>query len=323
MKIQINMTTSCCDLNRFSDRHEFLTLIEDFAGVELMCCEEDVRNIIPKERVIGIHTCSVPYWYDFWRGDIKSCINEFDDVGTCRSYYGGSDRDALISHFRRDLAKAAEYDVEYIVFHVSDCTIEEAITGKYKHSDEEIIDACCEMMNELMPETEVGPQLLLENLWEPGLTFLRPEMTARLLNGIRYKNKGIMLDTGHLMNTNPSLRTPEEALEYINSLLDNHNELCSRIKGIHLNQSLSGVYARHIAEHPPTMPSTYSERFGQMFEYVFKVDQHKPFVCNGVEELVKRISPDYLTFEFISNDLTEHCQLLAAQKRALPFLFGI
>ena len=159
--------------------------------------------------------------------------------------------------------------------------------------------------------------LLLENLWEPGLTFTRPEMTARLLNGIRYPNKGIMLDTGHLLHTDLSLRTQKEGVEYIHRRLDEHGELCSCIRGIHLNQSLTGAYMRRVRANPPKLSQDYNEKMGQLFEYVFQADLHKPFVASGVQGLIERIAPDYLTFEFISNDLNQHRTMLRRQRAAL------
>ena len=317
MKTQINMTTSYTDMDRYPDRKTFLELIEDFDGVELMCFEPDARQIIPKERVIGLHMVCPPYWVDFWRGDLAACRRVMDSDENIRAAFGSLDRASLLEHYRRDLEHAREYGAEYLVFHVSDCSTEEAITGRYVHSDAEVIDASCELLNELMPPDGNGPALLLENLWEPGLRFTDPEMTARLLEGVRYANKGVMLDTGHLMHTRPELRTQREYLAYIHEMLDLHGALSKSVRGVHLNQSLSGALMRRYMRHPPEMKPTYAERNGQIFEYIFQIDRHRPFTCPGVRELIERIAPEYLTFEFISNDLPEHRRMLRAQLRAL------
>lgn len=44
--------------------------------------------------------------------------------------------------------------------------------------------------------------LLFENLWWPGLTLKNPKLVAKLLKNVKHPNLGIMLDLGHLMNTN-------------------------------------------------------------------------------------------------------------------------
>lgn len=322
MKIQINMTDSFSDMDRFASGEELLELLEDFDGIELMAFEDKGCGKIPADRVTGIHTCSYPFWYDFWTGDRERCLAELGDEETVRAYYGGTSPDALLEHYRRDILSAGRYGAEYMVFHVSDCTILEAMTGRYHHSDAEVIDAFCGILNSLFPADWDGPEILLENLWEPGFTFLDPEMTERLLDGVNCRKKGIMLDTGHLMNTNTALRTPEEATEYVHRQLDRHGALCRWIRGVHLNQSLSGEYVEYVKQHLPELTGSYNERYGKMFEYVFRADQHRPYLCGGVEALVQRIAPEYLTFEFVTNDLEEHRTFLRQQKEALPGLFA-
>lgn len=317
MKTLFNITTSSCDLDRFASREEFLALLEGFDGVELMVCGGDGRNLIHPENVVGLHMSSFYCWLDFWQGDTDRCLREFGTVEAMQAYYGGDTRQALIDRFRADLANAKRYGAEYMVYHISDSNSLETLTGRYAHTDEEVIDAACELINTALKGVTDGPMLLLENLWEPGLTFTRPEMTARLMEGIRYPNKGIMLDTGHLLHTDLSLRTQKEGLEYIRRRLDEHGDLCRHIRGIHLNQSLTGAYMRRVRRDPPKLSADYNERSGQLFEYVFRADQHKPFAAPGVWELIERIGPDYLTFEFISNDLNQHKTMLRRQFRAL------
>ena len=317
MKIQFNITTSGCDLDRFSSREEFLALMDGFDGVELMVCGEDERNLIRPENVVGLHMSSFYCWLDFWQGNMDRCLQEFGTEETVRAYYGGETRQALIDRFRADLVNARKYGAEYMVYHVADSNSVETLTGRYAHTDEEVIDAVCDLINAALDGVTDGPMLLLENLWEPGLTFTRPEMTARLLKGIRYPNKGIMLDTGHLLHTDLSLRTQKEGLAYIHRNLDAHGELCRTIRGIHLNQSLTGAYMKRVRKYPPILSADYSEKSWQLFEYVFQADQHKPFVAPGVRELIGRIAPDYLTFEFISNDLNQHKTMLRRQWAAL------
>lgn len=317
MKTQFNITTSSCDLDRYASREEFLAVLEGFDGVELMVCGEDTRGIIRPEDVVGLHMSSFYYWLDFWKGDWERCMQEFGAPDAAYAYYGGTTRQALIDRFRTDLQNAKHYGAEYMVYHIADSSSIETLTGRYAHTDEEVIDAACDLINEALPADTDGPLLLLENLWEPGLTFTRPEMTERLLRGVRYPRTGIMLDTGHLMHTDLSLRSQKEALSYIHRRLDEHGELCKHIRGIHLNQSLTGAYMKRVRKNPPELSGNYGARMGQLFEYVFQADQHKPFVCPGVRELIERIAPDYLTFEFISNNLAQHKTMLRRQRRSL------
>lgn len=321
MKITFNLTTSYEDLNRFPDRTALLSLMEGFDGVELMWYGEDKRNLIPKERVIGLHM-NCPYtWLDIWNGDEAALIREYGSLEECVRRWGGMGKEVILKPFRENLKIAKRYGAEYVVYHVSDCFIEESFTWKYHHTDEEVIDATCEMLDELFAGEDGSIALLLENLWQPGLSLTRPEMTKRLLTGIHYPNKGIMLDTGHLLHTNTKLRTQEEGLAYIHSLLDAHGELCSHIRGIHLNQSLTGEYCEQIMADPPAMEADYDRRNWQAFVHAFKVDQHLPFTADGVDELVQRIDPEYLTFEFITDNGEQHRRYLDMQKAALRSIF--
>lgn len=317
MKITFNLTTSSEDLDRFQERKDLLELMHGFDGVELMQFEEDSREIIPKDRVVGFHMGYFPCWLDFWNGNADALIKEFDNRETVEMVYGGKDRNAILNRFKRELQWAHHYGAEYVVFHVSESTIEESFTWKYQHTDEEVIDGTIELLNELFRDEDGGIALLLENLWQPGLTFTRPEMTKRLLEGIQYPNKGIMLDTGHLLHTNTAICTQEAGLQDIHGLLDAHGELCKYIRGVHLNQSLTGEYCEETIKNPPYLGATYGERYGKMFWHAFAVDKHQPFTCDGVDKLIRRISPEYLTFEFISADSTEHRACLDAQLEAL------
>lgn len=317
MKIQFNLTTSYEDLNRFSSREDLVNLMRGFDGVELMQFEDDVRGIIPKERVVGLHMSYFPCWLDFWNGNLDAVRREFDSLETAWQIYGGRDRSAILNRYRQDLDAAHRWGAEYVVFHVSDATIAESFRLEYHHTDEEAIDGTIELLNELFAEEDGSVALLLENLWQPGLRFTRPEMTRRLMDGIRYPNKGIMLDTGHLLHTNLKLRTQEEGLAYIHSLLDAHGDLCRHIRGVHLNQSLTGEYMEATMHNPPDLSGSYSDRYGSMFMHAFAVDKHFPFTCPGVDKLIERISPEYLTFEFITSDCDQHRKYLSAQRQAL------
>jgi sugar phosphate isomerase/epimerase len=317
MKTLFNLTTNEFDLLRYSGSEEVASDLSGFDGLELMCYDPDPSGIILPEFVTGVHMSFFSYWLDFWLGNEEALLKEFDTLENCENHYGGLTRESLLNRFRSDLRKAELYGAEYLVFHVSDCSTEEVFTRQFKYSDEDVIENTCMLLNELFDGVQNGPMLLLENLWYPGFDFTKPEMTRSLLQGINYKNKGIMLDTGHLLHTDNSLRTQEEGLAYINKQLDRHGDLLDHVKGMHLNQSLSGQYAQQMQKYPPKLKSLYNDRQWQLLEHVMKIDRHKPFTCCGVGELVKRVGPDYLVFEFMSENRLQHKDYLLQQKNAL------
>jgi hypothetical protein len=317
MKTLFNLTTDAYDLLRFRDSSDMGQALQGFDGLELMVCGPDDRDILRPAFVTGIHMSLFGSWLDFWNGDRAAVLKEFDTEENIRSCFGGTDPMALVRRFREDLDHAEEYGAEYVVFHVSDCSTEEVFTRKFRHSDQEVILGVCEILNFLFSDKQTGPMLLLENLWYPGLDFTRPEMTALLLDGIRYPNKGIMLDTGHLLHTDPTIRTQQEGLAYIHRRLDAHGDLVKWVKGVHLNQSITGAYLSRVAAEPPVLKETYPQRQWQLLDYVLRADTHKPYACSGVGDLIRRIDPKYLVYELITRDRAEHRQALWIQKQAL------
>lgn len=317
MKTLFNLSTSPHDLGRFEGREELLALMEGFDGLELLWAGEDDRGLLSRETVIGLHLNCPPAWLDFWRGCEENLRSEFGDRETWEAYYGGAGKEALLAHYRQELARARKWGAEYVVFHLSDTLTEDFFTQNYRHRDKEVIDAAAELLNELFAAEDGSLALLMENLWHPGLRFTDPRLTARLLERVHYPNKGLMLDTGHLMHTNPALQTQAEALSYIHHLLDIHGDLCRHIRGVHLHQSLTGDYTEAVRKSPPKLADSWAERQTQAYYHAFAADRHEPFAAPGVAELMARINPEYLTFEFITESLAQHRRFLKAQRAAL------
>ena len=321
MKIQFNITTSSCDLERYESSKDIEEMMGDrFDGVELMCFEEDEKQIIRKEKVTGLHMSNIMHLYNFWTGDTETLLRQYETEENIIRHYGGLKREDLVNKYRQDLKNALKYEAEYVVFHVASCTDEEEMANRFEEDDFDVLDAHCELLNELFPEDWDGPWLLMENLWLPGFTFTKPDRTKYMLDHVKYKKKGIMLDTGHMMHTNLDLKDMDEAVGYIHSMLDLHGDLCRYIKGVHLQGSITGDVVKAAMANPVELPKDYGERNFKLFMYVFQVDQHKPFVAKGVKELIERIDPDYLTFEFISGSREEHEGYLNDQWKVLEGL---
>ena len=111
-----------------------------------------------------------------------------------------------------------------------------------------------------------------------GLHFSGPGHEERLLGRISCPEKGIMLDTGHLMNTDLSLTSEAQGVEYIHRMLDRHGEMIKWIRGIHLHQSLSGAYVReNTGALPAGLSRDYPTRFGESYAHILRIDRHRPW----------------------------------------------
>lgn len=326
MLTSINVTTSSQDMDRFENAAHLRNFYKSkgIDGIELMPVGNTlIPEKITKEDINGIHLSFFPYWYDFWKGNAEELNRQFGNADVWKKYYGGADKSRLLNKLSAELDLAEEVGAEYVVFHVSESTLDECFTYKFRHTDEEICDAAAEIINSLLAGKNYSFYFLCENLWWSGFTMTRPEITRRLMRAVRYPKIGIMLDTGHLLHTNTRLRTQEEGVSYINEILDRNGELCSYIKGVHLQQYLSGEYVENAINNPLDLNISYEEKLKLSFSHIFNIDRHKPFTAEGVDDLIKRISPMFLTYELITGDNEEHEKALKEQLRALNRNGGI
>ena len=148
-----------------------------------------------------------------------------------------------------------------------------------------------------------------------------PKLTGRLLKGIRYPKKGIMLDTGHLMNANRNLTSQQEGVEYIHKMLDAHGDLCKYIRGLHLHQSVSGAYVRdNTGFLPPDLPQDSVEQYSINYGHIQKIDRHESWTIPEAASIVERLQPDYLTHELSARDAAARHRAILTQRRALGWM---
>lgn len=287
-------------------------------GVEGIWGGEDVPADFPTDLLTGYHLTFFPDWLDFWRGDRAALTRKYGSVEAARDFYGLRDGEDLERLYREDLARARTLGANYVVFHVSDVSMEEGYTYRWLHTDEEVIDASAQIINRLLDGISADFDFLVENQWWPGFTFTGPAGTARLLDGIRYPRKGIMLDTGHLMNTNTAIRTQAEGLSHIRRMLAEHGELTGWIRGLHLHQSISGAYVRrHTGFLPPDLPRDNVERFCAGYEHIQRIDRHRPWTDPEIARLVDELAPRYLTHELAAADRAERRRAVGRQAGTL------
>lgn len=267
---------------------------------------------------LGYHLCFWPDWVDFWRGDEAALLRKFGSRSAWVSFYGGETREALLRCYREDLKRAQSLHARYAVFHVSDASVEEQFLYRWEHTDAEVIDAAAELLNELTDGWDAPFPILLENQWWPGFRFNDPKLTERLLDRVRCPNVGLLLDTGHLLNTELSLKTQAEGADYILRMLDRHASLTERIKAMHLHYSLSGDYVRaHTGVLPRDLSPDYMTRYGQNYAHILNIDRHLPWTDASVARVVSRIAPDYLVHELAADSRAEKERAVRVQSEAL------
>ena len=267
-------------------------------GVEGIWAGVPVPEEFPADLLTGYHLTLVPYWVDFFRERTEIIKKRFGSEEKIALMYGGTRPEDLIRRYREDVQRALDLGAGYMVIHVSDVSIEESYTYRWEHSDEEVIDASLDLIREILRGVPESFDFLVENQWWAGFTFTDPKKTDRLLNGIGRERAGIMLDTGHLMNANPALRSQADGAAWVLDCIDAHGQMAEKIRGVHLHQSVSGEYVRaHTGAVPPDLPETYFEAFEQNYEHILQIDRHRPWTDPACARILERVQPAYLTHE--------------------------
>ncbi|MBQ1332357.1 MAG: TIM barrel protein [Lachnospiraceae bacterium] len=256
-------------------------------------------DAFPRNLLTGYHLTFFPDWVDFYR-DRKDIVRaKFGDDETISMVYWGSRPEDMIEAYRADLRRALSLGADYVVFHVSDVSVEECWTYRWRHTDEEVLDASVEVINTILEGLPEKFELLVENQWWPGFTFTDPAKTDRLLDGIGWSRKGIMLDTGHLMNANPAIRSEADGVRWILDCIEAHGETSKMIRGMHFHQGVSGEYVRtHIGEVPTEIAEgSYTDSFGPNYRHIQQIDRHEPWTDPACVQIIERTQPAYLTHE--------------------------
>lgn len=319
-----NISTLNFDLKNFNnDYNEMKSFLDKHKldGFELIQYVPWDNSMMPKEFIKGFHMKFFPVWLDFWKEDMEEVLSQFKSIDVVENYYGGLSKKAIVDYYKNELKLAKEIGAQYVVFHVGHVQVEHTYNYKFTYSDKEVIEATIELVNEIFEDKDDDISLLFENLWWPGLTMLDNEVINTLMNGVKYKNKGVMLDTSHLLNTNIYLKNEVEAIEYLYETIEKLGRLKNYIKGIHLNFSLSGEYVLDTINNSNKSIKNldFNALYIKTFDHIGKIDEHKPFLGKGIKEFVEFINPEYLIYEFLSESFKDINDWIYKQNEVLGY----
>ena len=282
-------------------------------GIEFMCCAPWDRSFHTLEMIRGFHLWFWPSWLDFWRGNEEWLMKEYGSLSSVEAIFGTSSQ-AWLDSWKSNFQQAVDCGAEYVVFHVAQARSSEVRCRQFTYSSAQVIEAILEFINELTNCLPENVPLLYENLWWPGMTLLEPELVRELLTGTNH-GCGLMLDTGHLMNTNVYLQNERQGVDYILQVVDNLGDLADKIYGIHLHQSLSGGFTEEQCQKHPVPEYNLPSR--ELMDYVLNVDRHQPFDTGVVKKLVAEIKPQWLVHEFVPKNFADWQAKLTKQQMAL------
>ncbi|CAK7026367.1 MAG: hypothetical protein PHAS_00574 [Phascolarctobacterium sp.] len=285
----------------------------DLDGVELYVYQQQPYAVDYTANSVGVHLKYWPYWLDFWYGDESNITKNYPDKNILQEYYYGAvDQDQWLKVIRNNIMAALAVKPEYLVWHVSNCDLNEIFTFNFRYDDKQVVDATIEVFNLVADCISDDVTVLFENLWWPGLRLVDPFIVERLLSRVKKKNVGIMLDTGHLMNTNPSLTNETEAVEFICKVTNDLGAYKDYIKGLHLSCSLSGAYQKQslIIEKP-------QKSMAAIMHHITSIDQHRIFKNTGLNKLLTHVEPSYVVHELFYDNMAELSKLVKLQQKLL------
>ena len=254
----------------------------------------------PADRItVGCHLAYWPDWMNFYLGNRELCRKDFPTEKSLTDTFGGTTVDAWKEQIRGNIRAALAEHPAYLVWHVAHCSLDEIWTGRFRYSDRDVLKATAEVYGSVAREIPDTVQVLFENIFWPGLYTLKPEEVDYFFSLLPGNNTGIMLDTGHLMNTNPDLETEADGARYVCHVVEQLGSLKSLIKGIHLSCSLSGAYRKSLSGRPPAVitPEIISR-------HIISIDQHRPFQTDAARQIIECVEPEYVTHELFGSDFS-------------------
>ena len=261
----------------------------------------------------GVHLLYWPTFMDFWLRKTKRMRSSFRNSEERSEYYNDAlGREEWLGVIRKNIVAALSQHPEYLVWHVSDANHEEIFTWQFNYSDREVCLSMAEIFNLVADEIPETTTVLFENLWWPGLRLTDARTVKFFFDQIKHKNVGIMLDTGHLMNTNLKLKNEEEAADYICNVVDKLGSQAELIKGVHLNCTLCGDYMRSTGYKLVENPTV-----GQVYEHIHNIDESRPFTTKAAKKILQRINPLYVNHEFSYNNLEDLAEKVQRQLSCL------
>ena len=188
-----------------------------------------------------------------------------------------------------------------------------------------MVDLSAEVINEVVRETRYKGWILFENLWWPGNFRLDSVREIdRLFSRLEYDKPGLVLDTGHILNKNHSLREEGEAIAYLLEEVDRLGGYRELIKAVHLCKSLSGEYVKESMKRsdPFDGAESFRDRFAVAAKHVRQIDIHDAFDHPSIAGLFETIEPDATVFEFSFRSREEWVDKIRRQKQSLGKVFS-
>lgn len=319
MKHVVNTVSENEWLKEYKDREDMQSFIKDCIcdGVEVIRGGEDTTGIYCSDNVVGVHLFFYPNWLDFWNMNIPKLEEHFGQREIWENYYQAKNREEFLKPYRADMEYAEAIGAEYAVFHINDVSNEEILTYEWEHTNKEVIIAAAEIINELTRGKNYHFKLLLENLFTPGMMLLDPNETELMLNLVEYENKGIIMDTGHLMCAPQNITDEEQGIDFVLKTVKAHGEIAKSIKALHLHKSTTGSFVSELKSKTIIPEKEFYDKWTQSYNIILQIDQHRPLTSPRAQEILELVEPEFVCHEISAKNRSEKVEKVLIQMKAL------
>ena len=80
-------------------------------------------------------------------------------------------------------------------------------------------------------------------------------------------------------------------------------DMTEKIITMHFHQNTSADFMRSYVRDPNYLRMDIMERLGAAYDYIFRMDEHRPFTLKEATGLVDMIGPEYVTHEMGASDM--------------------
>ena len=165
-------------------------------GIENLIYGDEPSSNLFTSLTVGAHLRFWPRWMDFYLGNTKRCKKQFPDEKALTAYYGASDTDGWLEEIRKNIRAALAEKPEYLVWHVADCTLEEAWTRQFYYTSKDVLRETAAIYNAVSEEVPETVEVLFENIFWPGLCRILPSEIDYFFSLLKGSNVGVYLCHG-------------------------------------------------------------------------------------------------------------------------------
>lgn len=261
-------------------------------GIELLTGYSK-ENVSDFKKVESVHLPYCVDWYGTWSGKRK--LPDMEEKSIVYFSYGKSKKE-IVENICKAIDVAKDFSPSYGIMHAGSANYDELFLPDYSETDEEVLIAFCEIMNEVNAKTKIPFRMEFENQWWPGLRFLSFKEYEILKKNLDFDDWGLCLDTGHLLVTMKNSFDEKTSVESLKKHFSSFpKEMKERIEVVHLHTNYSGKFIAEFDRSEKNL--SFDETMKAAYRYVSGMDWHTPFSSPGCKELVDILEPKFVTHE--------------------------